>query len=177
MECPLCSHENIEGADQCAQCHADLGFLDELGEGSDIERDLLRRPLGDLLAQDYIVVAPDCSVRETIRGWRDGAHHCAVVVEGDTIVGIFTERDVLTKLAGDFDRHADDPVRDHMTPDPVTLETQTPIAYGLNRMMAGGYRHIPLVSNGKLSGMVSVRQIIEYITERCGDVIDAVTPA
>ncbi|MCH8966575.1 MAG: CBS domain-containing protein [Planctomycetes bacterium] len=177
MECPSCSHENIEGADQCARCHADLSCYDELGEGSDIERDLLRRPLGDLLAQDYIVVAPDCSVRETIQRWRDGTHHCAVVVDQGAIVGIFTERDVLTKLAADFDRHGDDPVSVHMTPDPVTLETHTPIAYGLNRMMTGGYRHIPLVSDGKLCGIVSVRQILEYLAERCGDVIGAATPA
>lgn len=168
MECPFCNHENMEGVDQCAQCSADLADLDTAREESDIELDLLRRPLGDLAAQDYATASPDLTVREVVRRLNDDGQHCAIVLEGDRIAGIFTERDILQKLAGQFEELADAPVAEYMTPNPATLRYDDPVAFGLNRMMVGGYRHIPIVRDGKLVGVVSVRAILGYLADRCG---------
>lgn len=169
MKCPLCNHENIEGADQCARCHADLVDPDDLEERSDIERDLLRRPFGELAAHDYDVVSPELSVRQVVRRLNEHGHHCAIVLAGDEISGIFTERDILYKLADRFEARADAPVSEYMTPHPETLSYDDPVAFGLNRMMVGGYRHIPVKREGKLAGVVSVRDILGYMLHRFGE--------
>lgn len=169
MQCPFCNHENIEGVDQCAQCNADLADLNTGREESDIELDLLRRPLGDLVTQDYATASPDLTVREVVRLLNDNGQHCAIVLEGERIAGIFTERDVLLKLAGQFEERADAPVAEYMTPNPATLRYDAPVAFGLNRMMVGGYRHIPIVRDGVLAGVVSVRAILAFLADRCGD--------
>ena len=56
MECPFCSYDNIEGSDQCARCGVDLADLDVIKDKSDIELDLLHRPLGDLIAQTRVQI-------------------------------------------------------------------------------------------------------------------------
>ena len=167
MECPCCSFDNLPGVDQCACCGADLtdpGVLEE--KQSEIERDILSRPLGDLAARNYIEVHTDASVRETAGRLIKNRCPCAIVVERDRIVGIFTERDILMRLANQFDALADAPVRDYMTADPVTLRHGDAVVFGLNRMMVGDYRHIPIEKDGKLSGVVSVRDVLRYLAQR-----------
>jgi CBS domain-containing protein len=170
MKCPLCDFDNLEGADSCARCGADLRD-GELPAGSDIERAMLRCPLGDLATEMHVEVPPDRSVRDTVREMLDGGHYCALVVEEGVITGIFTERDLLFRLGNKFNELADSPIRDYMTPDPATLNHDVPIAFGLNRMMVGGYRHIPIERDGTPAGTVSVREVLAYLTRQFGDVI------
>lgn len=173
MLCPSCGFENIDGADLCGRCLADMTTVGLAENGSDIEGDLLRRPLGDLATGSFLRISPDQSVRETVAAWKQGGQHCAVVVSDESIVGIFTERDLLCKVASDYAARADAPVRDFMTPDPVTLDSEVPIAFGLNRMMVGGYRHVPISRDGRLCGVVSVRDILAYLVHQFSDVIPA----
>jgi CBS domain-containing protein len=53
-----------------------------------------------------------------------------------------------------------------MTANPVTLEANDKIAFALQKMDVGGYRHIPILFNGKLAGVISIRDILRYLTER-----------
>ena len=91
---------------------------------------------------------------------------CVLVVEAGRLVGIFTERDVLTKVvtAGrDIDTT---PVGEVMTRDPECLTLDDGIAYALNMMSVGGFRHIPLVdADGYPTGMVAMRDIVDYIVD------------
>lgn len=165
MLCPFCNHDNIEGADECARCQGSLSGFDGAEHTSKIERALMSRRLSEVVTHDYVEVAPDISVRETVRKLHRSGCHCAVVVDEGGIAGIFTERDVLNKLADRFERRADGPVREFMTPDPVTLTPDDPIVFGLNRMMVGDYRHIPLERDGRMVGVVSVRDVLAYLVD------------
>ena len=169
MKCPFCNFENLEGVDQCARCSVDLTDPDDLRDRSEIELDLLNRPLGELIAQDYVTVDRNLSVCEVVQRLNEHDRHFAIVLDGDVIAGIFTERDILYKLADQFDARADTRVSEFMTPDPETLQCDDPVAFGLNRMMVGGYRHIPIERDGKLAGVVSVRDILGYMLDRFGD--------
>ncbi len=167
MECPCCSFDNLSGVDQCACCEADLtdpGVIEE--KWSEIERDLLSRPIGELAARNYIEVPADAPVSETAERMIQNRCPCAIVVERNRIVGIFTERDILMRLANQFDALADRAVRNYMTADPVTLRHSDPVVFGLNRMMVGGYRHIPIEKDGKLCGVVSVRDLLSFLAQR-----------
>jgi CBS domain-containing protein len=91
---------------------------------------------------------------------------CVMVVEDGHLIGIFTERDVLTRVAGepiDLDRRT---VGELMTLDPETLTLDDDIAYALNKMSIGGFRHVPLVDcDGRPTGLISMRHIVDYIVD------------
>ena len=176
MICPFCDCDNLAGVEQCARCHADLTNLDDPSSAADIERDLLHRPLGELAVRDCVEVSPDTLVREIIRQLNEGGYHCAIVTSDGQIVGIFTERDILNKIADRFDEHAEEPVIYHMTANVETLGRDDPVAFALNRMMVGGFRHIPIVDHGKPAGVVSVRDILAYLVDHFGELVTTSPP-
>jgi len=154
VACPLCSEWNIEGADHCENCLADLSALDvpvTAQPGAETE---FNTPLTSLRLLRPVVVTPETRVREVIARLRREPDTAAVVVRGGTIVGIFTERDVLKRIVGRQER-LDDPVERWMTPDPVVLRDSDTIAVGLHKMAVGGFRHLPLVHGEELVGIVS----------------------
>jgi len=55
-----------------------------------------------------------------------------------------------------------------MTHEPVTLEAKDKIAFALHKMHVGGYRHLPIMTDGKLTGVISIRDILNYLAERIG---------
>lgn len=177
MKCPACSHDNIEGVDQCVRCQADLTDVADSRATPNIEHELFNHPLAELVADDYLEVSPDVPVGEVVTRLDKGGFHCAIVVDRGATVGIFTARDILNKLADSFAPRAHIPVEEFMTPDPETLDHDVPIAFGLNRMMVGGYRHIPILREGRLAGMVSVRNVLSFLVERLGDTLQADAPA
>jgi CBS domain-containing protein len=81
------------------------------------------------------------------------------------LVGIFTERDVLTKVVFRHDGPLT-PLESVMTPNPETLEAGATINYALNMMSVGGYRHIPIVDRDhKPVGVLSVRDIVDFLVQ------------
>ena len=89
---------------------------------------------------------------------------CAVVVEHGALVGIFTERDAVQQLNDEAAELADRPVSDFMTDLVETVQPDDRISFALRKMDLGGYRHIPILDAGRVTGVVSVRGILDYIT-------------
>jgi len=86
-------------------------------------------------------------------------------MDDEELVGIFTERDALFRINTDADELGDRPIANYMTPSPQTLEITDKIAFALHRMDVGGYRHIPVLTDGRVSGVISVRDILRYISD------------
>ena len=132
---------------------------------ADLESALLLETLDNVTTQPPLVVDAGATLAETISRMREGSRGCTLVIDAGRLVGIFTERDVLMRVVGrpiDFERTA---VRDYMTRDPVTLPSDSSVAFVLNRMLIEGFRHIPLVdADHSVIGVVSMRDLIEYIT-------------
>jgi CBS domain-containing protein len=125
---------------------------------------MLRQPLSVLAPRSPIVVDPGTSVLEAITQMREARIGCVLVARGGRLEGIFTERDVLVHVAARSLDVAETPVRRVMTPDPESLRPTDSIAYALNAMSLGGYRHIPLVDEARAPvGVVSVRDVIHYL--------------
>lgn len=82
----------------------------------------------------------------------------ALVLDGETLCGIFTERDIVRALSQDFDAPGH-PIVHWMTRDPTTVEPDTAVEDALERMLAGGFRHLPVVEEGRVVGMVSIRDL------------------
>lgn len=163
MLCPNCGRENISGVDLCEFCGTDLAGLDipeaQSGFGGRMSRDRVAA----LPLVPALLVPPDCTVSEAILLMRDARHGCVLVAEEGRLGGIFTERDVLTRVI----RPGMDPekviVNDVMTPDPVCLSPTDPTAYAINLSAARGLRHLPVVDGGRLLGFISVRGLLRYI--------------
>jgi CBS domain-containing protein len=85
-----------------------------------------------------------------------------------TLAGILTERDFLTKVAGQTG-YLGLPVTDFMTWNPETVAANDTLAFALGKMASGGYRHLPVVTDGVPVGTISVRDILRHIVALCHD--------
>jgi CBS domain-containing protein len=113
---------------------------------------------------DYVCIAPSTSLAEAIEVMKKDEGGCAIVCEGERVVGIFTERDLLTKVIGeDVDLNA--PVGNWMSLAVETLAPDATIGDAVRIMNEKSFRNIPLVKNGKLVGSVSVFDVISYLAE------------
>jgi len=133
---------------------------------AELESALLTETLNNVTIQPPLVADAGGILAETIARMRHGSRGCALVTDSGRLMGIFTERDVLMRVACrpiDFEGAV---IRDYMTRDPVTLSSDSSIAFVLNRMLIEVFRHIPLVDDqGRPTGVVSMRQLVEYMSE------------
>jgi CBS domain-containing protein len=164
--CPYCGAENIEGADECDDCHQPLTSMSVRVPASSVESDLLRDRIEKLWPKSPSTVPHDMPVGRVLEKMVAQTIGCVMVMDGEQLVGIFSERDALMRLNVDTPRLAKKPISQFMTASPVTLETSDKIAYALHKMNVGGYRHLPILFNGKLAGVISIRDILRYLTER-----------
>ena len=125
----------------------------------------LRCVLHDLpTLHQAVTCEPQTTVRQTIESMQRERIGCMLIVDQGRLVGIFTERDVLTKVAAQDVDLDHTPVSALMTRDPEALGMDNELVYALNQMSVGGYRHIPLLNEqGDLAGVVSVRDIVHYL--------------
>jgi CBS domain-containing protein len=134
---------------------------------STVEADLLRDRIERLWPKSPMTVRPDTPVGEVLKKMVGQTIGCVMIVDDDErLIGIFSERDALMKLNVDAPRLVDRPIAQFMTPHPVTLETSDKIAFALHKMDIGHYRHLPILFRGRLAGVVSIRDILRYLTER-----------
>jgi CBS domain-containing protein len=83
----------------------------------------------------------------------------------ERLLGIFTERDILRALQYEPHKVLDSPVKDWMTPDPITVESALPVAEAATVMLRGGFRHLPVVAGGSVVGIVSLRDLVRSLVE------------
>ncbi|MFQ5352764.1 MAG: cyclic nucleotide-binding/CBS domain-containing protein [Candidatus Binatia bacterium] len=138
--------------------------LESKGEPRIFDEDMLREPVVVLGPREPVVVGTQTPVFEAIAIMREKRIGCVLVTRGSKLKGIFTERDVLTQLVGLGAEVGKTPVRKLMTSNPECLRPTDSIAYALNKMSLGDYRHIPLVDSSETPvGIVSVKDIVNYL--------------
>ena len=137
---------------------------EELPGPSGLESALANDTLADVVTQAPLILEAATSLADAIHTMREQRRACVLVVESGKLAGIFTERDILMKVAGilmNLDRTRLD---EAMTRDPVTLPADSNVAYALNLMVLEGFRHIPMVDDDdRPVAVVSMRDLIEYL--------------
>jgi CBS domain-containing protein len=123
--------------------------------------------VGEVMCSTLVSVAPSATVAEaaTVMGGRHVGS--TLVMEGDSLAGIFTERDILRALSQDFDAPSHT-VADWMTRNPVTIPPHTMVEEALDLMLSKGFRHLPVEEGGSIIGVVSMRDLSGAIAERSG---------
>jgi CBS domain-containing protein len=114
--------------------------------------------VGDIMSTGLFSIEPTTTVAEAATVMGERRIGSALVMEGDTLLGIFTERDIVRALGEHFDA-AGHPVSDWMTPDPVTVEASTSVEEALRMMLDRNFRHLPVAEGGRVSGIVSMRDL------------------
>ncbi len=123
-----------------------------------------------------ITVLPDCSVRDACRLMRDRRIGALLVSDGETLHGIFTERDVLNLVVAEEKDPAATKVEDVMTRKVVMVRPDRPLPEVEAIMRQERVRHVPVVGEKGLMGMISIgdvnaynaaedHQTVEYLTQ------------
>lgn len=124
----------------------------------------LNDPVSSLALRKSICTSGDTSISACLQLMKDERIGCLLITENEKLVGIFTERDIIRRIVGKNLSHADIDVQDYMTIDPDTLTSDAPLAFALNYMVVGGYRHVPIVDdNNKPEYCLSIKDIVKHI--------------
>jgi CBS domain-containing protein len=167
MICPTCNHDNLPGSAQCENCQYDLTQWDRPTARDRVEHSLMADTVATLKPRPAVTLPATATVGQAIRMMLDGDIGAVLIVdEKGALAGIFSERDLLTKVAGSAD-FADAPVSSFMTPRPETARETDSLAFVLHKLDSGGYRHLPVVKRGVPVGMISVRDVLKHITRLC----------
>jgi CBS domain-containing protein len=168
MICPNCGHDNLPGTEECVSCLQDLTQLDRPCAQDRVERSLMEDPVSVLHPHKPITVLPTATVREAMQAMLARDIGALLVVDASgKLLGIFSERDLLTKVAGLHEAYAHLPVQQFMTPHPETVTEDDTLAFVLHKMDVGGYRHLPVLTGDRPSGVISVRDMLRHITRLC----------
>jgi rSAM/selenodomain-associated transferase 1 len=127
---------------------------------------MIREPILALNPGPAVTVNSTAALADGLALMKDRRIGCVLVVDDGRVVGILTERDVLLKVAGTECDVRSATVAGFMTADPEVLGPEDSIAFALNKMSVGGFRHVPLVDDARRPvGVVSMRMIVDYLVE------------
>ncbi len=117
-----------------------------------------------LQTDDYVCISPFTSLGQAIEAMKSDEGGCAIVCEDGRVAGIFTERDLLTKIMGE-DADLNSPISQWMQPEVETLSIKATVGDAVRLMNEKSFRNIPLVDDGMFVGSISVFDIITYLAE------------
>jgi CBS domain-containing protein len=120
--------------------------------------------VGEIMKTDVKSAAPEATFAEVARLLHDSHISSVIVMEGDTLAGIVTERDVVNVVSEGVDPRQVR-VRDRMTRDLDTVESKTDIAEAAEHMARRQIRHLPIVDRGKVAGIISIRDLTNWAVE------------
>jgi len=163
MICPSCGFENIQGTDECDNCGADLRTADIPGPGTAFEAKLVGVPLSEVHPHLPMTIASNATAADAVRQMQQASVGCLIVADDGAVRGILSERDLVLKTGGA--ELSGVSVGSLMTADPVVLGPDDSVAVAIHKMAVGGFRHIPLVIDGRATGIVSARDLFRYILD------------
>jgi signal-transduction protein with cAMP-binding, CBS, and nucleotidyltransferase domain len=162
MICPSCGAENIQGEDVCINCGVELRAVDVPQPSNSFEQRLVDERLATLGAAPALTASPATPAAEVVRDMQQNDVGSVVVEHDGRVVGIFTELDALALADRSLDGVT---IGELMTADPVVLRADDSIAVAIHKMAVGGFRHIPLVDNGRATRVVTARDVFRHILE------------
>jgi CBS domain-containing protein len=143
-------------------------------DASRTERDALERALMEetvtaIQSRPCTSISPDTTVAEAIRLLANRGIACVLVEEGGQLVGVFSDRDALNKVALEYATMKQKPVREVMTADPVYVYESDSPAAALCVMAVMGHRHVPVLDRDhKILGIVTPTRITSFLLGRVG---------
>ncbi len=119
----------------------------------------------DVMRGEVYALSPTATAAEAARLMEERNIGAVAVVADGKLVGIVTERDLARKIVARGRDPASARLLEVMTPSPVSVDPDTPLMEALRLMTDLGVRHLPVVRNGVLEGMLSIRDIARAVAE------------
>jgi CBS domain-containing protein len=115
------------------------------------------------MSRNLLSVGPDERLVDAAKRMSERGVGAVVVVEGERLAGILTERDMLHAIAKGF--REDSRVREWMTAHPETIEASDSTEHAAALMIHGGFRHLPVLEDDELAGILSIRDVMRVALE------------
>lgn len=115
-------------------------------------------PVSEHMTRSLLTVPAEATLGDAASAMAERGVGAVVVLEGESIAAILTERDVMKAVAAGRDGSA--PVTEWMTRHPDTIEPDDTTDHAASLMIHGGFRHLPVVADGKVVGIVSIRDLM-----------------
>jgi CBS domain-containing protein len=123
---------------------------------------MFSQPIRSIMERRKLVTAPPAtSVRQAAEMMARKQVGAVLVVDGGRLVGIFSERDVVFRVVARGLDPAATPLAQVMTPDPKTIKPNNTFGHAMTLMHENGFRHLPVVEDGKPIGIVSARSALD----------------
>ncbi|HLG18546.1 MAG TPA: CBS domain-containing protein [Bdellovibrionota bacterium] len=164
MLCSFCGYENLEGADHCDECQASLtheGGMPNPTEGW--QKKIMKDTIRKVGVREPLITKPSGTVKQVVQKMKETGNGCVLVMEDGKLAGIFTERDLLHKLGRPGVDLSDYAVEQMMTASPEVLSEDDTIAYALNKMAMGNFRHVPIEKSDGSFYTLSVHDVLRYV--------------
>ena len=129
----------------------------------------MQNTLAEILGEksgDVIRIGGDATVYEAVIKMVEANVGALLVTEGDEISGIFTERDYLRRIAVEGRRSRDTSVREVMSSPVLVVKPDTTVDETMALMTDRRIRHAPVVENGALVGMISIGDLVKFISKK-----------
>jgi CBS domain-containing protein len=115
--------------------------------------------LSELMTGAVVSVAPEDTLGEAAERMAEDGVGSAVVLDSGRLIGNLTERDLLRAVAGRV-HTSEARVREWMTVDPMTATEATSADEAMRTMLEQGFRHLPVIEEGRTIGVVSLRELM-----------------
>jgi CBS domain-containing protein len=125
----------------------------------------IQRTIADCIAPaKFTAVARTDLVSTAVAGMLETQTSCALIVENERLVGVFTSRDFLSRVCAEKLDPKETKIGDVMTPNPTALQPHHCITYAINRMAEMGYRHVPIVDeNFRPVSLLDTRLVMSHL--------------
>jgi CBS domain-containing protein len=120
--------------------------------------------VADLMSKPSCFVDPETTLAEATTMMGEQRVGSALVMDGERLAGILTERDIVRAMSTAHDAPAR-PVIEWMTKNPTTSPGDTPVREALRTMVEGGFRHLPIVEGETIVGILSMRDIAKALAD------------
>ena len=120
--------------------------------------------VGDIMTRDVKTANADDTFADVARILHANRISSVIVMDGEQVAGIVTERDLVNIVADGVDPR-EQSVGDRLTRDLATVEPRTDISDAAELMAARGIRHLPVLDRGSLAGIVSIRDLTNWAVE------------
>jgi CBS domain-containing protein len=114
--------------------------------------------VADHMSSDLLTVAADDRLGEAAKRMVARGVGAVLVLDGDRLDGILTERDLMRAVAGGYSDEAR--VSEWMTRHPETIDATDETDHAASLMIHGGFRHLPVVDEGRIAGIISIRDLM-----------------
>lgn len=120
-----------------------------------------QRPIASVIARQKVLTAPaNMTVHDAALKMKQRNVSSVLVVDAGRLIGIFTERDAVSRVLAEGRDAKHTKLASVMTKNPKTIDPGKPVGHALLMMYDGGFRHVPVVKDGHAVGMISARDAL-----------------